>query len=88
MGTLPSPPEPRYFFKGLELANTGYDTSIYFKNINIQYFETLLDNNIIFANHQVMFKNYDNVFKKFCEKKSFNQTMRFVWKKVQKSGDL
>ena len=35
-----------------------------------------------------MFKNYDNIFKKFCKKKSFNQTIRFVLEKQQKSGDL
>ena len=54
MGTLPSSPEPRFFLEGLELAKTGYGTSIYFKNINLQYFAILLDDNIIFADHYVI----------------------------------
>ena len=78
MGTLPSFPEPCFFFfEGLEFANIEYGTSIHFKNINLQYFASFLDNNIIFTNHSVMFKNYDNIFEKFCKKKSFNQTIRF-----------
>ena len=90
MVTLPFSPKPRYFFffEGLEYANTEYGSTIYFKNINLQYFAILLDKNIIFANHYVTFKNYDNIFKKFCKKKSFNQTIRFVLEKLQKSGDL
>ena len=72
----------------LEHANTGYGTSIHFKNINLRYFVILLDSNIIVANHYVMFKNYDNILKEFGKKKSFNQTIRFALEKLQKSGDL
>ena len=69
MGTLTSSPEPHYFFfEELELANTKYVTSIHFKNINLQYFAMLLDDNIIFANHYVIFKNYDNIKKKFVKR--------------------
>ena len=63
--TMPSPPEFR-FFQELELANTIYSISIYFKSKNyLQYFAILFDNNIVIAMYY--FKNYDNI-KKFCEK--------------------
>ena len=70
METLPSFPEPRYFFKRLEIANTGYGNSDYFRNPNLQYFEILLDNNIIFANCYVIFKNYDDNISKNSVKRS------------------
>ena len=57
MEALPSFPEPGYFFKRLEIANTGYGNSDHFRNPNLQYFEILLDKNIIFANCYVIFKN-------------------------------
>ena len=88
MGTCPLPQNPAIFFEGRELANTECGTSIPFEDINAQYFAIFLNNNIILANHYVMFKNYDNIFKKICKKKSFNQTIKFVLEILQKSGDL
>ena len=71
MRTLPSPPEPR-FFQGLELANTGYGTSIHFKNIDLQYFAILFKGNIIVAKEYLK-----TTVEKFCEKKSFNHIFTF-----------
>ena len=72
------PRTPLFFFEGLGHANTEYGTSIHFKKINSQYFATILDNRVIFAYRYAIFKNYDNIKKKYCKKKSFNQTIRFV----------
>ena len=63
MRTLSLPFRSPLFFQGLEFANTGYGTSIYFNNRNLQYFALLLDNNIIFANRSVIFNNYDYTVK-------------------------
>ena len=58
----PLPQNPTIFFEGLELANTEYGTSILFKNINLQHFAILSDNNIIiFADRYAIFKNYDSI---------------------------
>ena len=88
---LPSFPEFRnFFFKGLKLANTGYGTSIYFKNINLQYFAILLDNKLISYSLITMYKleTMTILFKKLCEKKSFYQTLRFALENFQKSGNV
>ena len=49
MEILLSSPAELCFFPELELANTGYGTSIHFKTKSLQYFALLLDNNIIVA---------------------------------------
>ena len=71
------------FFPRLELANTGYGSSIHFKSINLQYFAIFRDN-IIVVNRYIIFKNYDNIKNKLCEKNSFNLTLRFVLEKLLK----
>ena len=76
MKTLPSHPEPS-FFQGLELESTVF----HFKKIILPYFAILLDNNIIVA---TQYLKTMMMFKNFCEKKRFNQIIRFVFEKLLK----
>ena len=80
MGTLPSHPEPS-LFQGLELASTVPYLLFHSKNINLQYFAILLDYNIIVA---MQYLKTMIIFKNFCEKKSFDQTIRSVFEKLLK----
>ena len=79
MGTLLSPPEP-FFFQRIELAST-VRTFFYFKNINLSYLAILLNNNIIVA---MQYLETMIIFKNFCDAKTFNQTIRFVFEKLLK----
>ena len=61
-------------------------TSIHFRKINLQYFAILLDNNIIVA---MQYLKTMIIFKNFCEKKTFYQTIKFeVEKRLKKWGSI
>ena len=59
-------------------------TSFYLKNKNLRYFALLLNNIIIVALHYL---KTIITFKNFCEKKTFNQTIRFVFEELSKIED-
>ena len=77
MGTLPSHPEP-IFFSGLDLAST---VPYFISKYKFTVFCNTLDNDIIVA---MQYLKTMIIFKNFCEKKTFNQTVRFVFEKLLK----
>ena len=79
MGTLPSHPEPSFFFQGIELASIRYLISL--QKYKFTVFCLRLDNNIVVA---MQYLNAMIIVKKFCEKKMFDQTIRFVFQKLLK----
>ena len=77
MGTASALPEPS-FSNDLSFK---YGTSFHFKNINLQFFAILLDNNSIVVVKYL--KTTIIIFKNVCEKKTFYQTIKFVFDKLQ-----
>ena len=73
MGILPSSQTPFFNAKNFwAYKYTLYDTLINFKNIIPQYFTMFLE----------------NILKKFCEKKWYNQAMWFPYRKLLKTREI
>ena len=79
METLHFSSKPSFFKKARACK---YGNSYHFKIINLQYFAILLALGNIKAATQYLKSMI--ILKNFCEKKTFNQTIRFVFEKLLK----